>query len=79
MCVLATKLQKEVADSELSPEYDDSENDGDSYIHPSNDSFGVAKHLRSQMRKTAQMLATKSDNDGDNQTQNGDNDSLRIS
>ena len=73
MCVLATKLQKEVADSELLPEADDSENDGDSYINTNNDSFGVTKHLRSQMRKTARMLATKSDNDGDNHTQKGDN------
>ena len=73
MCVLATKLQKEVADSELLPESDDSENDGDSYININNDSFGVAKHLRSQMKKAAQMLATKNDNDEDNQTQKGDN------
>ena len=74
MCVLATKLQKGVADSELSPVSDDSENDGDSYVNTNNDSFGAAKHLRAQIRKTAQMLATKSDNDGDNQTQKGDND-----
>ena len=47
MCVLATKLQKEVADSQLLPESDDSENDRDFYMITNNDSFGVAKHLRS--------------------------------
>ena len=43
-----------------------------------NTSFGVAKHLRSQMKKTAQMLATKSDHDGDNQSEGGDSTSLHL-
>ena len=43
MCVLVTKLQKEVADSELLPESDDSENDEDSYINTNYDSFRRCK------------------------------------